>query len=46
MPNIRELLRSQGADPLSTIPEEFRAFIRAELVKWAKAVQAAGVRTE
>jgi tripartite-type tricarboxylate transporter receptor subunit TctC len=46
MPNIRELLRSQGADPLSTIPEEFRAFIRAELVNWAKAVQAAGVRTE
>ena len=46
MPNIRELLRSQGADPLSTTPEEFRAFIRVELVKWAKAVRAAGVRTE
>ena len=46
MPNIRELLRSQGADPLSTTPEEFRSFIRVELVKWAKAVQAAGVRTE
>ena len=46
MSNIRELLRSQGADPLSTTPEEFRSFINVELVKWAKAVQAAGVRTE
>lgn len=46
MPNIRELLSSQGADPLGTTPEEFRAFIRVELVKWAKAVQAAGVRAE
>lgn len=46
MPNIRELLSSQGADPLSSTPEEFRTFIKAELVKWAKAVQAAGVRAE
>jgi len=46
MPGIRDLLISQGADPLGTTPEEFRAFVKAELVKWAKAVQAAGVRVE
>jgi len=46
MPAVRELLISQGADPVSTSPEEFRAFIKAELAKWAKTVQAAGVRIE
>ena len=42
----RELLISQGADALGTTPEEFRAFIKAELVKWAKVVRTAGVKAE
>jgi tripartite-type tricarboxylate transporter receptor subunit TctC len=43
---VRDSLISQGADPLTTTPEEFGAFLKAELVKWAKAVQAVGVRVQ
>jgi tripartite-type tricarboxylate transporter receptor subunit TctC len=46
MANIRALLISQGADPLSTTPEEFRAYLKVEVVKWAKAVAATGVKAE
>ena len=44
--SIRGLLISQGADPLSTTPEEFRAYLKVEIVKWAKAVAATGVKAE
>ena len=44
--SIRALLISQGADPLSTTPEEFRAYLKVEIVKWAKAVAAIGVKAE
>jgi len=43
-PEMRELLSSQGADPLGTSPEEFVAVIAADLVKWAKVVAAAGIK--
>ncbi len=46
MASIRALLISQGADPLSTTPEEFRAYLKVEIVKWAKAVAAIGVKAE
>ena len=46
MASIRTLLISQGADPLSTTPEEFRAYLKVEIVKWAKVVAAVGVKAE
>ncbi len=46
MPDIRERLVSQGADPIGSTPEEFRAHIKAEIAKWGKAVLASGARVE
>lgn len=39
-------LSSQGAEPLTTSPEEAAAHIRSEIAKWAKVVQVAGARPE
>ncbi len=46
MADVRARLISQGADPIGSTPEEFRAYLKSELVKWEKAVKAVGVRIE
>lgn len=46
MPDVLERLKAQGADPIGSTPEEFRDYIKSELVKWEKVVKAAGVRIE
>jgi tripartite-type tricarboxylate transporter receptor subunit TctC len=43
---MREMLSSQGADPLGSTPEEFVAVIATDLVKWAKVVASAGIKPE
>jgi tripartite-type tricarboxylate transporter receptor subunit TctC len=43
-PDIEKLLSSQGAFPVGSSSEHFQAHIRAELVKWKKTVDAAGVK--
>jgi len=45
-PDTRARLASVGADPVSDTPEEFAAFIRSELAKWAKVVKASGAHVE
>lgn len=45
-PNVLERLAQDGALPAPTTPEEFAAFIKAEIVKWAKVVQAANIRID
>ena len=46
MPDVIERLSSQGAEPVASTPEEFTAFIRAEIEKWAKLVAAAKMKAE
>jgi len=45
-PDLRERLASQGAEPLTSTPEEFAAYLRAEIDKWAKVVKAAGMKAD
>jgi len=45
-PDIVAKLASQGAEPVGNTPEEFTAFIRSEISKWANLVTAAKMRTD
>ena len=45
-PEVLERLSSQGAEPVGSSPEEFTAFIRSEITKWANLVKAANMRTD
>jgi tripartite-type tricarboxylate transporter receptor subunit TctC len=44
LPDMKERLLSQGATPAPTTPEEFDAFIRTEVKRFAKVLIAAGAR--
>jgi tripartite-type tricarboxylate transporter receptor subunit TctC len=43
-PDVKEKLASQGVILAPTTPEAFAAYIRAEIDKWGKVVQAAGIK--
>ena len=45
-PATREILAREGADPLPGTPEEFARTIVTDIVKWAKVVNAAGLKVE
>lgn len=45
-PDARERLNSIGAEPMDNTPEEFAAYINAEMAKWAKVVKTAGIRAD
>ena len=45
-PDLKERLISQGADPIHQTPEQYTAFVQSEIVKWAKVIQAAGIKGE
>jgi len=44
--DVRERLAADGAEPVGSTPQEFAAFIRAEIDKWAKVAKAAGIQPE
>jgi tripartite-type tricarboxylate transporter receptor subunit TctC len=43
-PEIKERFARDGAEVVAGSPEEFAAYVRAEAVKWAKVVKAAGIK--
>jgi tripartite-type tricarboxylate transporter receptor subunit TctC len=45
-PDARERLYSIGAEPMDNTPEEFAAYIAAEMAKWSKVVKTAGLRAD
>ena len=45
-PAVKERLVGLGADAIGNTPEQFAAFVQAEIKKWAKVVQAAGLKVE
>lgn len=46
LPDVRERLASQGLDVQHNTPEEFAKLLVADIARWAKVVQRAGVQAE
>ena len=44
--DVKDALAKQGAEPAVSTPEQFSAFVRSELAKWAKVVKAADIRLD
>lgn len=45
-PEMRAHLESLGFDVLGTTPEEFAAFTKADIAKWARELKAAGIKPQ
>lgn len=45
-PDVRERLAAQGIDVRTSTPEEFAKLLAADLERWAKVVQRAGIKVE
>jgi len=45
-PAMSKYLRDQGAEPWTTTPAEYTAYIKSEVAKWAKAVKDSGAKVD
>ena len=45
-PEVRERLAADSAEIVASSPEEFAAFLKTEIVKWARVAKAAGIEPE
>jgi tripartite-type tricarboxylate transporter receptor subunit TctC len=46
MSDVHGKLASLGAEPAGNTPEQFGAFIKSEITKWAKVVKESGAKAE
>jgi tripartite-type tricarboxylate transporter receptor subunit TctC len=46
IPEVRERLVAQGVEPSANTADEFAAYLKTEIAKWAKIVRAAGMKPE
>jgi tripartite-type tricarboxylate transporter receptor subunit TctC len=46
VPEIRDRFLALGAEPVGSTPEQFAAFYRAEVLKWAKVVKESGAQID
>ena len=46
MPDVKERLTSQGFETRTSTPDEFAAFLKSEIVKWAGIVKASGAKVD
>lgn len=44
--DVRERLAAQGIEVAATTPQQFEAFLRAEIVRWGKAVKQSGAKPD
>ena len=45
-PEVQAAMANEGADPVGNKPEEFAAFIKAEIDKWTQVVKTAGIQQD
>jgi tripartite-type tricarboxylate transporter receptor subunit TctC len=45
-PDYRQQMEKQAFEPLATPPEQFPAFLRSELEKWARVIKTTGIKTD
>jgi tripartite-type tricarboxylate transporter receptor subunit TctC len=45
-PELRERMQGVGMEPSPTTPEQFDAFVRSEIAKWADVVKASGMKVD
>ena len=43
---VRERFLAQGVEPVGSTPEQFAAFIEAEMPRWANAARSAGIKPD
>ncbi len=46
LPEIRERITADGAEPIGSTPEVFGAFLKKEMLKWGKVVKESGARPD
>jgi tripartite-type tricarboxylate transporter receptor subunit TctC len=46
MPEIAERFAADGAAPVGSTPQQFAAFLRSEMAKWAKVIRESGIQLE
>jgi tripartite-type tricarboxylate transporter receptor subunit TctC len=46
LPDVRQVLSTQGVDIIGGTPEQFSAYIRAEIPKWAEIVRRSGAHVD
>ncbi|MBI4190605.1 MAG: tripartite tricarboxylate transporter substrate binding protein [Betaproteobacteria bacterium] len=46
LPDVRDRMVADGVDPVGGTPEEFEAYIKAEIIKWAKVIKQSGARAD
>ena len=46
LPDVREFMAREGADPVSSTPQEFAQFFRNEVERYAQVIRAANIRVE
>jgi tripartite-type tricarboxylate transporter receptor subunit TctC len=44
MPDVKERFGAQGVEPGSTTAQEFKAFLNAEVKRWAPVIKASGMK--
>jgi tripartite-type tricarboxylate transporter receptor subunit TctC len=46
LPEVKDRLLAEGAEPVGNSPEQFGEFIKSEIAKWGKVIRVAGLRAE
>ena len=46
MPDVKERLNTLGVDPVGSTPDQFSAYLKAEIAKYEKIVRASGASAE